>query len=98
MAQYCRYCEHAYRVCDHSYEGLPEKRNDSAVYCYERMRFISREQAKQTNNCKHFQLNPVDALRENVKGYQPTGKKIVQFGGLGKQITLDEIIGGNENG
>jgi len=83
LAQYCRYCEYAFK--DHQ---------SPCVYCAERGRFINRKQAKNTNNCKHFCLNPVDALRENVKGYQPTGRKIVQFGGLGKQITLEEVMDG----
>lgn len=82
MAQYCRYCEYAYK-------GDPYK---TGINCEMRHKYITRKHAKQTNNCADFQLNPVDTLRENTKGYQPTGRKIVQFGGLGKQITLEEVM------
>lgn len=81
MAQYCRYCEEAFR--DHL---------TPCLYCRWSHKYMDRDQAKRTNKCKHFQLNPVDALRENVKGYQPTGRKIVQFGGMGKQVTLEEVM------
>lgn len=81
MAKYCRYYENAYR-----------DRCTGGVGCSAKGKFVTRKQAKKTNDCADFQLNPVDALRENVKGYQPTGRKIVQFGGLGKQITLEEVM------
>lgn len=83
MAQYCRYCEHAFR-----------EHVKPCVYCRMKMKYIDREQAKRTNNCKFFKENKIDALRENPKGYQPTGKKIVQFGGLGKQVTMEEVMDG----
>jgi len=79
MAQYCRYCEHV-------------STGAFACKCRKTGKYMHRTDMKHTNRCKHFQLNPVDALRENVKGYRPTGKKIVQYGGLGKQVTLKEIM------
>ena len=80
MAQYCRYCDYAFKgpwVCHCLYSGDVH---------------LTRTQVKHTNNCKHFKLNPVDVLRENPKGYRPNGKKIVQHGGLGKQVKMEEIF------
>lgn len=79
MAQYCRYCE----FVDVKF-GIHTCRKTGEI--------IHRPVMKHTNSCKQFKLNPVDALRENVKGYRPTGKKIVQFGGLGEQVRMEEII------
>ena len=81
MTKYCRYCDHM--LCG---------RNQKFGLCRKKHEYKERDGLKHTNNCKDFQFNPVDALRENVKGYRPTGRKIEQYGGLGKQVTLEEII------
>lgn len=81
MTQYCRYCEHAYR-------------SQFVIACEKTEKYMTRLKAKHTNKCPHFQYNPVDVLRENVKGYKPTGRKIVQYGGLGEQITMKELLEG----
>ena len=70
MAQYCRYCAHM--VCG------------DANYCEEKGCTKTDGQIKQSNKCKEFLLNPVDALFENKKGYAPRGKK--EFGKLDGQI------------
>ena len=57
MAQYCRYC--AYMVCG------------DANYCTEKQHTKTDKQIKQSNNCKEFLLNPIDALYENAEGYKP---------------------------
>ena len=80
MTQYCRYCERA-------------NRKDGIYSCANTGEILHRVKMKHTNKCKEFQYNPVDALRENVKGHKPTGRKIVQFGGMGVQITLKDVIG-----
>ena len=79
MTQYCRYCQYV----DVKY-GIHS--------CAKTGEILHRPKMKHTNQCREFKHNPVDALRENVKGYRPTGKKIVQFGGMGEQITLEEVI------
>ena len=79
MAQYCRYCEFA-------------EKHRFICKCSKTGKYMYVPEMKHTNQCKHFQLNPIDVLRENVKGYRPTGKKIVQFGGLGEQIKMEDII------
>lgn len=61
MAQYCRYCSH----CIYG----------DSVYCDEKGTTMSFEQAKRTNKCKHFELNTIDALYENVEGYKPRKHK-----------------------
>ena len=83
MAQYCRYCEYAYK-------GDPYK---PGIQCEMRNKYITLKHAKQTNKCTDCRLNPIDVLRKNANGYKPTGRKIVQFGGLGKQVTIAEVLG-----
>lgn len=46
-----------------------------ANYCCVRKRCYSDEHIKRTNNCKDFDLNPIDALGENDKGYRPRKPK-----------------------
>ena len=57
MAQYCRYCAHLVVV--------------DGAYCEKLKKFFSYEHCKYTNKCKFFELNPMDAFFENVKGYKP---------------------------
>ena len=83
MAQYFRYCEHV----DVKF-GIHTCRKTGKI--------IHRPDMKHTNRCKLFKLNPIDALRENLKGYRPTGRKIVQFGGLGRQVKMSEILEGED--
>ena len=77
MAQYCRYCAWA--------RGIDE----NIIRCSKREVEFTGKQAKHTNTCELFALNPIDALRENVKGYRPTGIRIVQFGGMGEQLEME---------
>jgi len=79
MAQYCRYCEYA-------------NKNQWTCTCSKKQIMMTKVEMKRTNKCKYFKLNKVDVLRENVKGYRPTGRKIVQFGGMGVQVKLEDII------
>ncbi len=44
---------------------------------------------KHTNKCKYFDFNPIDALAENDKGYQPRGKHYISE-------EPDELFGGIE--
>lgn len=46
-----------------------------ANYCSVKQRCYSDEHIKRTNKCKDFEFNPIDALGENEKGYQPRQKK-----------------------
>ena len=82
MAQYCRYCAWAYGV------------EDGVLWCEKRDQTFTAKQAKHTNTCEQYALNAIDALRENAKGYKPTGIRIIQFGGLGEQIEMD--VGGKK--
>jgi len=61
MAQYCRYC--TYMVCG------------DANFCSIRQTTYSDEYIKRPNKCKDFELNPIDALCENPKGYKPRKPK-----------------------
>ena len=85
MAQYCRYCDHLRLL---GYAKLGE------IKCLAHQASITEKQAKHTNECKQFELNQVDALRQNTKGYKPTGIRIVQYGGLGKQIRIEDVMEG----
>lgn len=84
MAQYCRYCEFLYR----------EKKGK--YYCPMQSKHVAEKTAKHTNNCLTFQLNSIDALRKNVKGYNPTGIKPIALGGLGEQIRMNDILKGEK--
>lgn len=57
IKQYCRYCAHM--ICG------------DGNYCTSRDAFILDSQAKRQNKCKNFNLNPIDALDLNKKGYVP---------------------------
>ena len=61
MAQYCRYCS-ALVVGD-----IP--------YCTTKKKQIKEINAKTTNYCPHYDLNPIDAFGENEKGYKPRHPK-----------------------
>ena len=84
MAQYCRYCSFVYQV------------DEDKIWCEKKSICLSEKQCKHTNTCKLFDLNPIDVLRQNERGYQPTGIKPVELGGLGKQIKMEEYL--NEMG
>ena len=83
MAQYCRYCEHLYNEMN-------------GYYCAERERYMSEKSIRHSNTCDRFQLNRIDAMRLNQIGYKPTGRMIMEFGGLGKQVRMEEFLGGEE--
>lgn len=75
MARYCRYCN--YMVCGDS------------NYCSVKGRCYSDKAIRHTNNCKDFDLNPIDAIRLNDKNYQPRPKKPKPDG---IQITIEELM------
>jgi len=62
MAQYCRYCT--------------ELVYGDVAHC-EVKGVLNEKYCKRTNQCKDFDLNPIDAFGENIKGYVPKkrGKK-----------------------
>ena len=74
MAQYCRYCE--YFV------------TGNGNYCEAKMTEPTDEQAKRTNKCKLFRLNPMDAFDENKKGYVPREPKQDD----GEQIRMEDLL------
>lgn len=61
MKQYCRYCSNM--VCG------------DVNYCTAKECCFSDSYIKAPNNCKLFELNPIDALGENANGYQPRKPK-----------------------
>lgn len=67
MKQYCRYCSHCV-VGD-------------VVWCGILAKTMSESTAKTINNCKAFELNPMDAFFENEKGYKPREPKKKQCDG-----------------
>lgn len=73
MKQYCRYCAHLVYgdVC------FCEKKNWVKSY----------DSCKQRNRCKDFELNPIDALGENLNGYKPREEKQIQL----DQFTLFDL-------
>lgn len=40
---------------------------------------MSEVSAKRTNNCKDFELNPIDAFHENERGYVPRQKVVKTY-------------------
>lgn len=60
MTQYCRYCTY----CHYG----------DAVWREKRQTTMSERRAKSPNKCKDFALNPIDAFRENERGYVPRKK------------------------
>ena len=74
MTQYCRYCSNM--VCG------------DANYCTVKEQLFSDEYIKATNKCKEFDLNPIDALGENIKGYHPREHKQEAFDG---QLRLEDM-------
>ena len=57
MKQYCRYC--TYMTCG------------DVNYCSAKEQTYTDKQVCRANKCKDFELNPIDALGINKKGYQP---------------------------
>lgn len=57
MAQYCRYCTWFVTGNGNWCEKKQTERTD--------------RQAKRTNSCRDFDLNPMDAYQENIIGYRP---------------------------
>lgn len=57
---------------------LPILRNlvygDSCYYEIKRT-CLNYDRCKRPNKCKHFELNPIDALGENPKEYKPREKR-----------------------
>ena len=76
MRKYCRYCSHM--VCG------------DANYCEVREKTYSDNYIKRVNNCKDFDLNPIDALMENPKGYTPRVHKNDKE--LEKQMEWSEVM------
>lgn len=72
MAQYCKYC--TYMVCG------------DANYCSIKDELYSEKHICNTNKCKHFEFNPIDA-RGTGKEYKPRNPR------EGEQIKMD---GGEE--
>ena len=62
MAQFCRYCDHV------SVPGM------GMAFCEARNVLMSRDHLRHTNNCDHFDYNPIDALRQHRPGHQPRDK------------------------
>jgi hypothetical protein len=46
-----------------------------ANYCTVKDKCYSDEHIKRPNNCNDFELNPMDALFENERGYRPRKKQ-----------------------
>lgn len=61
MAQYCRYC--SWFV------------TGNGNYCEKKRTEPTDVQAKRTNRCMDFELNPIDAFGENPDGYRPREKR-----------------------
>ena len=57
MTQYCRYCSNM--ICG------------DENYCTEHKECYTDKQICRPNKCKDFDLNPIDALGINDKGYKP---------------------------
>lgn len=57
MKQYCRYCANLVY--------------GDSCYCEVKRDFLKYDACKRVNKCKHFELNPIDALGENPKEYKP---------------------------
>lgn len=77
MAQYCRYC--ANMVCGDS------------NYCTVREECFSDEYVKRVNKCKDFDLNEIDALGENERGYIPRKGKEKQDEQCAGQMSLADM-------
>lgn len=80
MAQYCRYCS-ALVVGD-----IP--------YCTKKKKQIKETNAKTTNYCPHYDLNPIDAFGENEKGYQPRNPKTTPVQQCDGQMDISEFLEG----
>lgn len=78
MRQYCRYCNNLVA--------------GNGTYCTVLNKEMSDSKAKHTNNCKHFEFNPMDAFAE-TSGYKPrTQRAIKRSDGEQMQIALmDEV-------
>lgn len=57
MTQYCRYCNNF--VCG------------NGEWCTVKEKELSERYAKNTNKCKEFEFNPIDAYGKNTAGYHP---------------------------
>jgi hypothetical protein len=57
-------------------------------YCEINKESYSDKEIKRTNKCKFFELNPIDSLFENEKGYVPRKPKTKLLGDISKQQTL----------
>ncbi len=62
MTQYCRYCLN----CTYG----------DVIYCEVKEKTMSEEKVKSANRCKDFDFTKVDALQENLNGYQPRERKV----------------------
>lgn len=78
MKKYCRYCEHM--ICG------------DANYCSMLKATFSMSRIKRVNECPLFELNEMDALAENEKGYIPRQpKKIFDKGDSKNQLKLEGL-------
>ena len=57
MKQYCRYCANLVY--------------GDSCYCEVKRKCLKYDACKRVNKCKHFELNPIDALGENPNEYKP---------------------------
>lgn len=57
MKQYCRYCANLVY--------------GDSCYCEVKRKCLKYDACKRVNKCKHFELNPTDALGENPNEYKP---------------------------
>lgn len=65
MTQYCRYCANLVY--------------GDSCYCEVKRECLDYDKCKRPNKCKDFELNPIDALGENPKGYKPREKHECKF-------------------
>lgn len=68
-----------------------------ANYCSVRQKTYSDDHIKRTNRCRDFELNPLDALRINSKGYRPRKQKETESDQIKGQITLIDWLWELEN-
>ena len=55
----CRYCNHI------------SARPDGRYWCHKREKYIEYHKVKWNRRCSLYELNPIDVLGENLRGYVP---------------------------
>lgn len=61
-----------------------------ANWCEVKMKCFSDSTIKNTNKCKSFEFNPIDALAENDEEYKPREKYNPRKKKVGEQLSLFE--------